>query len=66
MTALCMEGTLERALGMLFRDEGNRTESGRCQGEGHESEKWDLAKREETSLVAQRLGTRLPVQETRV
>ena len=35
-------------------------------GESHESEKRDSAKREETSLVAQRLGTRLPMQETRV
>ena len=32
----------------------------------YESEKRDSAKREETSLVAQRLGTRLPMQETRV
>ena len=24
VTALCMEGTLERALGMLLRDEGNK------------------------------------------
>ena len=43
-----------------------RTESGRCRDEGHESEKRDSAKREETSLVAQRLGTHLPMQETRV
>ena len=56
MTALCMEGPLERALGMLLRDKG----------EGHESEKRDSANREETSMVAQRLRTRLPVQETRV
>lgn len=44
--------TGERA-GMLLRDKG----------EGHESEKRDLANREETSMVAQRLRTRLPVQE---
>ena len=24
VTALCVEGTLERALGMLLRDEGNK------------------------------------------
>ena len=54
VTALCMEGPLERALGMLLRDKG----------EGHESEKRDSANREETSMVAQWLRTRLPVQET--